>query len=54
MKVLMARVSEKIGGLPKARPREGDDAREEDEEMSEERKLKAILERPPPVISRGE
>ena len=52
MKVLMARVREKIGGLPEAweREREGEG---EDVEMSEEGKLEAILERPP-AISRGE
>ena len=48
MKMLMARVSEKIDGLPEAREREGEEV---DVEMSEEGKLKAILERPPPVTS---
>ncbi|KAL9121059.1 MAG: hypothetical protein Q9187_002387 [Circinaria calcarea] len=46
MKVLMARVSEKVSGLPDPRRVEGEEV-----EMSEEAKLEAILERPPPVTS---
>ena len=46
MKVLMARVSEKVSGLPEPRRVEGENV-----EMSEEAKLEAILERPPPVTS---